>query len=122
MGRHLAPHHQQSEDDALARLLAAERDLAERLAAAREEADEIVRVAREQAQRIEEACATTIMERTNALADQYETHLRSDLSEIARESQRIASLFAGVDDVRIEPYVALVRDSLLPSPEAETAR
>ena len=121
MGRHSAPQ-QQSEDDALARLLAAERRLAERLAAAREEADEIVRMAREQAQQIEEACATTIRGRTNALTEQYETHLRSDLSEIARESQRIASLFARVDDTRIEPYVALVFERLLPSPEAETAR
>jgi vacuolar-type H+-ATPase subunit H len=122
MGRHSAPPQQQSEDDALARLLAAERGLAERLAAAREEADEIVRMAREQAQQIEEACATTIASRSKALAEQYETRLRGDLSEIARESQGIASLFEGVDDTRIEPYVALVLERLLPSLEAGTGR
>jgi vacuolar-type H+-ATPase subunit H len=122
MGRRSTPHTQPSDDDALAKLLVAERSLAERLAAAREEADEIVRMAREQAQQIEEACAATITSRTNALAEQYETDLRSDLSEIARESQRIASRFADVDDTQIEPYVALVLERLLPSADVEATR
>jgi vacuolar-type H+-ATPase subunit H len=118
MGRRSALHTQPSEDDALAKLLAAERTLAERLASAREEADEIVRFAREQAQQIEEACAATITSRTQALAEEYETRLRSDLADISHESEESASLFSGVANIQLESCVALVLERLLPSVEA----
>jgi vacuolar-type H+-ATPase subunit H len=114
MGPRRAPDRQPPEDDALARLLTAERSLAARLAAAREEAEIIVRQAREESQRIEEACAATIESRSAELAAQYETRIAGEIAAIERESSELASRFASVDETQLQSYVALVIERLLP--------
>jgi vacuolar-type H+-ATPase subunit H len=117
-----ARDHKASQDDALARLLAAERNLALRLAAAKEEAEEIVQRAREDAQRIEQACEATIAANVAALTAQHSSQLEHELARISREARDNTARFSNIDQARVQGCVELVIARLLPTADAESSR